>query len=181
MIDDLVSRGAEQATPDGRVTAVADHHQVSSDLKRVVGQDLRRVSRADFTVRHQAGFVDARCRFPLRFVKEALCSTLFAVDLIHRRGKPMELPAMIPVAISTSATETPVRIDRILATKASSIHAEATNQMLPTCSIKLPPAHHSARPAVIPAMAAPMPTSKLPKALVAASCQLPFSIRRKVS
>jgi len=39
-----------------------------------------------------------------------------------------------PIPISISATEMPVRIETRLATKASTIHAAATNQTLVTCA-----------------------------------------------
>src|SRR5882724_4681091 len=49
--------------------------------------------------------------------------------------RPRKLPPITPMPISISATEMPVRIETTLATKASSIHAAATNQMLVACAI----------------------------------------------
>src|SRR6266566_3629262 len=47
---------------------------------------------------------------------------------------PRKLPPITPIPISISATEMPVRIETRLATKASTIHAAATNQTLVTCA-----------------------------------------------
>jgi len=80
-------------------------------------------------MRRESGSISAPARKVRRTAPKA------ARKLTHSLVcSPRKLPPITPIPISISATEMPVRIETRLATKASSIHAAATNQTLITCA-----------------------------------------------